>query len=325
MTERDQMSLYEAFVSAKVGRNEMLEGLVRGVKWYRFEKLLNRLEPEGSGRPPFDPLMMFKALLLQQWYRLSDAEAEEALNDRVSFRRFVGLSLEDASPDHTTICRFRNRLVEAGLAEKLFAEFDQQLDARGLVLKRGTMIDASLVETPYRPASADGEREAVGRDAALTARKGKPGTTYGYKMHAGADADSRLIRSVAMTPANVNETVPADDLVRGDEKAVYADKAYAKRARRLDLAKRGIKARIMHKSWGGGPALRPSQVRHNKLISKTRAQVEGVFATLKRWFGFDTVRYIGLKKNAAHLQVVATAYNMARAWRLQPGYRETCA
>lgn len=325
MTQRDQMSLYDAFVSPKVGRNDMLDGLSSGVKWYRFEKILVRLEPEGAGRPPFDPLMMFKVLLLQQWYRLSDAELEEALNDRVSFRRFVGLSLEDPSPDHTTVCRFRNRLVEAGLAEKLFAEFDRQLEARGLILKRGTMIDASLVETPFRPGSADGAREAVDKDAALTARKGKRGTSYGYKMHAGVDADSRLIRSATMTPANVNETVAADALVRGDEKAVYADKAYSKRERRKALQQRGIKARIMHKSWGGGPALRPSQVRHNKLISKTRAQVEGVFATLKRWFGFDRVRYVGLGKNAAHLLVVALAYNMTRAWRIESTRREICA
>ena len=113
MAERDQLSLSEALMSPAVGRNEALERLAREVKWYRFEKLLGRLKPEGAGRPPFDPLLMFKALLLQQWYRLSDAELEEALNDRMSFRRFLGLSLEDASPDHTTLCRFRNRLAEA--------------------------------------------------------------------------------------------------------------------------------------------------------------------------------------------------------------------
>ena len=131
MSERDQLSLSEALMSPAVGRNEALERLARDVKWYRFEKLLGRLKPEGAGRPPFDPLLMFKALLLQQWYHLSDAELEEALNDRMSFRRFLGLSLEDASPDHTTLCRFRNRLAEARLAEKLFAEFERQLERHG--------------------------------------------------------------------------------------------------------------------------------------------------------------------------------------------------
>jgi transposase, IS5 family len=259
---------------------------------------------------------MLKALLLQQWYRLSDAELEEALNDRVSFRRFLGLSLEDAAPDHTTLCRFRNRLAEQGLAEKLFGEFEKQLDQRGLLLKRGTMIDASLVETPHRPASEDGERRAVDADAALTARKGQRGTHYGYKMHAGVDQSSRLIRSLKLTPANVNDTVPADELVCGDEQAVYADKAYAKRARRAWLVSLGIKPRIMHKSWGGGPKLRPSQKRHNALIGKIRAEVEGVFATLKRWMGFTQVRYRGLAKNAAHLNLLALAYNMNRSLKL---------
>ena len=115
MADRDQLSLAEALVSTKVGRNETLDQLIKDVKWYRFEKLLSRLKPEGAGRPPYDPLLMLKALLLQQWYRLSDAALEEALNDRVSFRRFLGLSLEDAAPDYTTLCRFRIRLTEEGL------------------------------------------------------------------------------------------------------------------------------------------------------------------------------------------------------------------
>ena len=316
MAERDQLSLAEALVSHKVGRNETLDQLIRDVKWYRFEKLLARLKPEGAGRPPYDPLLMLRALLLQQWYGLSDAELEEALNDRVSFRRFLGLSLEDAAPDHTTLCRFRNRLVDEGLADKLFGEFEKQLDQRGLLLKRGTMIDASLVATPHRPGSADGERAAVDPDAELTARKGRRGTHYGYKMHAGVDQGTRLIRRLTLTPANINDTMRADELVCGDEQAVYADKGYAKRARNAWLKSLGIKPRIMHKSWGGGPKIRASQKRHNTLISKIRAEVEGVFATLKRWLGFDRVRYRGLARNTAHLHLVALAYNMRRSLKL---------
>jgi len=311
-----QLGFGDGWVSAKVGQNAMLERLGREVKWYRFEKLLVRLVPDGAGRPPFDPLLMLKALLLQQWYRLSDAELEEAINDRVSFRKFLGLSLEAASPDHTTLCRFRNRLAAAGLSDKLFSEFERQLDGRGLLLKHGTMIDASLIETPYRPGSADGERPPVDPDAALTARKGKPGTHYGYKLHAGVDGTSRLIRRLELTPANVNDTVMAEALVCGDEAAVYADKGYAKRARSQSLTMQGIKPRIMHKSWGGGPPLSRWQHRHNALIAPIRAEVEGVFATLKRWLGLSKVRYRGLAKNLSHFTLAATAYNMKRSLKL---------
>ena len=311
-----QLGFGDGWISPKVGQNAVLERLGREVKWYRFEKLLGRLVAEGAGRPPFDPLLMLKALLLQQWYRLSDAELEEAINDRVSFRKFLGLSLEGASPDHTTLCRFRNRLIAAGLADKLLGEFERQLEGRGLLLKQGTMIDASLIETPHRPGSADGERPPVDTDAAMTARKGKPGTHYGYKLHAGVDRSSRLIRRLALTPANVNDTVMADALVCGDEAAVYADKAYAKRARSAWLKRQGIKPRIMHKSWGGGPPLSRWQRRHNALIAPIRAEVEGVFATLKRWLGLDRVRYRGLDKNAGHVTIAAIAYNMKRSLKL---------
>jgi transposase, IS5 family len=319
MADRHQLSLSEALIAPQVGRNDVLERISDQVKWYRFEKLLARLKPENAGRPPFDPLVMFKALLLQQWYRLSDAELEEALNDRLSFRRFLGLSLEDAAPDHTTICRFRNRLVEAQLTEKLFGEFERQLESRGLLLKRGSMIDATLVETAHRPPGKTSAGETVppvDPDAALTARKGQRGTHYGYKAHAGVDLGTLLIRRTILTPANVNETVVADDLVCRDEAAVYADKAYAKRERRRWLRELGIKDRIMHKTWGGGPPLRASEKRHNTLIAAVRASIEGVIATLKRWMGFDRVRYVGLVKNNAHLHLVALAYNMRRALKL---------
>jgi IS5 family transposase len=311
-----QLGFGDGWVSPMLGQNAVLERLAREVKWERFEPVLARLRPEGTGRPPFEPLMMLKALLLQQWYRLSDAALEEAINDRVSFRKFVGLSLEVASPDHSTLCRFRNRLAEAGLAAELFGEFERQLEGRGLLVKQGTMIDASLIETPHRPGSADASRPAADPDAALTARKGRRGTYYGYKLHAGVDRTSRLIRRVRLTPANVNETVVADQLVCGDEAAVYADKAYAKRARSAWLRAQGIKPRIMHKSWGGGPPLNRWQQRHNALIAPIRAEVEGVFATLKRWLGLGSVRYRGLFRNHSHIHLAAIAYNMKRSLKL---------
>ena len=312
--DRDQLSLVDALMSRKVGRNERLDRIAAAVKWYRFEKLLRRAKAaDGPGRPPWDGLLMLKALLLQQWYGLSDLETEEALNDRVSFRRFCGLSFEDAAPDHTTICRFRNWLAAAGLAEKIFAEFDRQLEAAGLVLKRGTMVDATLVEAARTRPPKGGEEEAGDPDAAFAKREGKPHAAYGYKAHVGVDEGTLLIRAARLTPANVNETTVADELIRFDECAVYADKAYATHARRALLKSCGIKDRIMHKTWGGGPIVTRWQHRHNDLIAVVRGRVETVFATLKRRMAYRQVRYVGLAKNAAHFLILALAYNMRRA------------
>ena len=227
---RDQRSFVEAFACVKLGRNHRLDQVTALVRWSRFEKRLCKLEPDGAGRPPFDPLVMFKALLLQQWYGLSDAQLEEALNDRVSFRRFLGLALDADAPDHTTICRFRNRLVAAGLMGRLFAEFDRQMEERGLVLKHGTMVDATLVEAACGRPPRGAEEDAPDQDARFAKREGQPGSTYGYKAHVGVDQGTRLIRSALLTPANINETSVADALIRGDERAVYGDKAYATKA-----------------------------------------------------------------------------------------------
>jgi IS5 family transposase len=307
---RDQLGFLGAFASEKLGRNERLDRIGAMVKWYRFEKLLRKLEPEGAGRPPFDPL--FKAVLLAQLYDLSDAGLEEALNDRVSFRRFLGLVLEADAPDHTTICRFRNRLVEAGLTEKLFAEFGRQLEQSGLILKRGTMIDATLVEAATaRP--RDKDAEGADADARFAKKEGKSGSVYGYKAHVGVDKDSELIRSALLTPANVNETTVAEQLISFDEGAVYADKAYAKAERRQMLKQAGIEDGIMHKSWGGGPPLSQWQRWRNRCLAPIRARVETVFAVLKQHLGYRRVRYIGLIKNQTQLLLLALAYNMRRA------------
>lgn len=316
---RAQLGFLGAFAPANFGRNERLDRMDEVAKWYRFEKLLKKLTPEGPGRPPYEPLVMFKALLLANLYDLSDAELEQQLNDRISFRRFVGLPLDAVMPDHTTLCRFRNRLRQSGLLEKLFAEFNRQLENNGLILKRGTLIDATLIEAasarPRHDDSDDDDEEGRGGDpdARFVKRAGKPGSVYGYKAHIATDQDSQLIRKAEMTAANVNDTVVADRLICFDEKAVYADKAYSSRARRALLRAAGIRDRIMHKSWGGGPKLTRWQLLRNKLISPIRSRVETTFAIFKRHMGFRRGRYIGLAKNQAHLLFVALAYNLRRA------------
>lgn len=308
---RGQLGFLGAFAPANFGRNNRLDRIAEVLKPYRFEKLLKKLEPEGAGRPPYDPAVMFRALLLAQLYDLSDAALKEALNDRVSFRRFVGLPLEAAMPDHTTLCRFRNRLIEAGLLDRLFAEFGKQLEAHGTILKRGTMVDATLVEAAAARPKQNGE--ATDPDAAFAKKEGKPGSVYGYKVHVGVDRGSELIRKAVMTPANVNETVVAEQLISFDEQAVYGDKGYAKAERREMLKAAGIEDGIMHKSWGGGPKLTAWQRLRNRQIAAIRCRVETVFAIFKKHMGYRRVRYIGLIKNQAQLLLLAFAYNLRRA------------
>jgi len=308
-----QFSFVEALLPEGLGKSGRLDRLGDLVRWYRFEKLLGRLRQEGPGRPGYRPLLMFKALLLQSLYGLSDAELEEALGDRLSFRRFVGLSLEDATPDHTTLCRFRLRLIDEGLLEKLFAELDRQLEQAGVVLKRGTMLDATLIETgAASPPRGDGEEEPIDPEAAFAKRSGKPGFTYGYKAHVGVDEGSGLIRSVLTTPANINDTVPADGLIRGDERAVWGDAAYHTHAREAGLKAKGVKPRLMRRPNKHHPKLPPRLALYNQLIARKRSAVETTFATLKRRMGLTQIRYIGLTKAKAQVILAAMAFNLRR-------------
>jgi IS5 family transposase len=305
-----QLSLAEAFLGSKLaGGSSPLDRLSGLVKWYRFEKLLVALRDGGPGRAAWPPLVLFKALLLQSLYGLSDRELEEALGDRLSFRRFVGLGLEESIPDHTVLSRFRNLLVGEGLMEKLFGELDRQLEKAGVILKRGTMLDATLIDAVSAPPTP--ERVSKDADARITARKGKGGLTFGYKAHVGVDEGSGLIRTVITTPANVNDTVPADRLICGDEKTVWADAAYDTHARRARLKAEGKKVRIARRP-NKHHAL-PARLKHyNRLIARRRAAVETTFATLKNRMRLTTIRYVGLAKAAGQVTMAAIAFNMRR-------------
>ena len=145
-----QRGFAEAFLPLGFGRNARLERIAGVLDWEPIERLVRQLRPGGTGRPPYRALAIFKALLLQQWYGLSDPGLEESLSDRVSFRRFCGLSLEEATPDETTLCRFRLALADKALGDALFAEVSRQLDASGYLVKAGTLIDASLVQAAVK-------------------------------------------------------------------------------------------------------------------------------------------------------------------------------
>ena len=310
-----QLGFGEVGLWRRVGSGA-LERVSALVDWDGFEGALSGLREDGPGRPGYRPLLLFKALLLQAWFGLSDAELEFRLGDSLAFGRFVGLSLDDDVPDHTTLCRFRNRLVRERLLERLFAELDGQLEGAGVILKQGTMLDATLIETQAAGRRGPGETR-VDPDAAYARRSGKPGSTHGYKAHVGVDQGSGLIRAILTTPANVNDTTPADALIRGDEKAVLADAAYHTHARQAALKARGIKPRLMRRANRHHPQLPPRLARLNRLIARRRAAVETTFATWKRRMGLTGIRYLGLTKASGQMLMVAMAFNLRR-WAALP-------
>lgn len=326
MSERltGQLSLADRMVADVARGNATLERLEGLVDWGPVKQLLSPLRGGPMGAPGYPALALFKALLLQRWYDLSDPQLEDALADRLSFRRFVGFSVTETMPDHSTLWRFREALGKSGLAQRAFAEITRQIEASGFVLKRGTLIDASLIPAAVNPPAppteplppqADGRpasklvKSELDPDAAWTKQEGQ--RHFGYKAHLAMDQDSRIIRRAILTPANVNESVAADALICGDEATVYADKAYDSHARRAWLKQLGIRDGIMRKAnrWHG---LRQSAVRRNALISRWRAPIEPLFALLKHRYGFVRARYRGSTRNCTALQLAALAINLRR-------------
>ena len=295
-----------------LGSNHQLERINDAVDWGRFNRLVEGVYSASEGRPSYPPLTMVKVLLLEQWYNLSDPQMEEALGDRISFRRFVGLGLQDDTPDHSTISRFRGILTEKRLVERLMKELSRQLEERGMVVKGGTLMDATLVESQGRRVVR--KEEATDRDAAWTRKCGR--YHYGYKVHIGVDKESGLIRKAVMTAANVNDTEVADELISGDEKAVYADRAYDTHERRQRLKSMGIEDGIMKRGNKHHPEVSEGDKERNELISKVRARVEKVFGTLKRTYRYSRVRYIGLERNTTEMWLKCMAYNLRRADRI---------
>jgi IS5 family transposase len=309
-----QLSLADALVEGRLGSNEKLARIDALIDWLRLDGLLTGLRSGETGRPPYPPLAMLKALYLQALYDLSDPGLEEALLDRLSFRRFCGFALDERTPDETTICRFRLAAARAGVLETCLAEVNRQLDARGLMLKKGTLMDASIVTATHKPPRRDaGMGAAHPREpgADWTSKNGK--SYFGYKMHVGVDEGSGLIRKAAFTLARTPDNDMAEALVSGDEAAVYADRIYESKARRAALKARGIKDRIMHRRHKYMPVLpRWMQIR-NRLISRHRAPVESVFSAMKRIYGKARTRCHSLTANAADFLAFATVFNLRRA------------
>ena len=309
--ELGQLSLADGLVEGGAGRNRQLERIAALVDWAAFERLLGDVYAAPVGRPSYGPVLLLKCLLLQQWYRLSDPGLEETLSDRLSFRRFVGLALADPVPDHSTLSRFRSELTRRGLAETLLAELNRQLDAQGLMVRAGTLIDASLVAAdcrrPHKGTPIDGRSDT---DASWNAMPEQP--LFGYKMHLAVDQGSGLVRRALLTPGHVSDKAPFLDLVQGDEQTVYADRGYDGWWYRQELARRGIADGIMAGNYRQRRLDAAGRAR-NRAIGIIRAPVERTFALLKRWYGYARVRYRSLVRNTLQLQLLALALNLRRA------------
>lgn len=304
-----QLSLADGLVS---GRSGALDRIGVFVDWGALDRLMESIHAAPVGRPGYGPLVLLRCVLLQQWYGLSDPGLEEALGDRLSFRRFVGLSLSDPVPDHSTLSRFRKVLVDEGLGERLLAEINSQLEAKGLVLKRGTLVDATLVEAnARRPRKGEPRETRSDRDANWNAMPKGGGPHYGYKAHVAVDEGSGLVRQAILTPANVSDRTPAPRLIQGDEQAFYADKGYDGWWLSARLAERGIADGIMRANYPRRP-LGARDIARNRAIGRVRSQVERTFAVLKQWYGYTRVRYRSLARNALQLHLLCVAMNLRR-------------
>jgi len=301
-----------AALRARGERRDKLSEISGVLDWRRFEAVLGGIYKARRGEPPYPPLVMFKVLLLQRWYGLSDPEMEDALADRVSFRAFAGLSLDDATPDHSTIWRFREQLAKRGLMERLIAELMLQLDGRGVVLKQGTLIDATLVQAAARrPRMGAGKTSPVDPDARFGSNNERQRFQFGYKLHVAMDRGSDLVRGADVTPANIQEIDLATELVQGDELAVYADRGYDARRLHDHLAAAGIANGVMRRNRTNRP-LSEDEIARNHRLSLRRRPVEKLFGTLKRSYGLARVPYFNQARNAVALLMACFAYNLRR-------------
>ncbi len=298
------------------GRPDDLAKLGAVIDWQPFARLLAGVNAAAKGEASYPPLMMFKVLLLQRWYTLSDPEMEAALWDRVSFMRFVGLSLSDETPDHSTIWRFRQKLEQGGLAEQLFAELMRQLDARGLVVKQGTLIDASIISSAARRPKMDaGKISPVDPDARFGATNERRRFVFGYKLHVAVDQGSSLIRHLLLTSANVQDVSVASALLPVQAGMVYGDRAYDSAALRADLVAQGFADGLMRRARKGQP-LSAAEIEHNHALSLVRRTVEKVFGTVKRSYGFARMPYFNAARNHVAAILACFSFNLRRSLRL---------
>ena len=319
-------------------KKDLLVRLNNIVPWEAFrptlEKIHDKPRKSNAGRKAIDAVVLFKLLVLQQLYNISDEELEYQVSDRLSFMQFMGFSLADEVPDATTVWLFRKQLSEQGLIEILFEQFDGYLIEQGYAAKGGQIVDATLIPVPKQHNSdKDNEQLKRGempqawqdkpqrlaqkdRDARWTKKGGK--SHFGYKNHIGIDAEYGLIRRYQVTDASVHDSQELGNLLDDDNEAdsLWADSAYRSEAIEAVLALMGFDSQIHERAYRNH-LLSDEQKQSNRTKSKTRAKVEHVFGTWTMQMGGKLVRAIGMMRVKAQLGLKNLTYNLMRYTFLQ--------
>ena len=291
----------------KTRRAMFLEEMEQVVPWGKLCALIEPHYPKpGKGRRPKELEQMLRIYFLQQWFNLADPAVEEALYDSATLRQFAGIDLGgEPVPDETTVCKFRHLLEEHHLGEPILGTVNLHLEAQGVRITRGTIVDATLIHAPSSTKNRDQSRDPEMHQA----KKGK-NWYFGMKAHVGVDSKSKIIHTAVATAANVSDVAMLPDLLHGEETRVWGDGAYqgqtevirecAPRARDFTQRRCRYQDQIVDEvAWA-----------KNRTKSKVRAKVEHVFQVMKLQFGFVKVRYRGLKKNAQRLFVTCALVNL---------------
>lgn len=277
-----------------------------------WQRLMARIEPHypkaGRGRQPLGLEKMLRIYFVQQWFDLSDPGAEDAIYDSESIRRFVGVELgEDRVPDETTILRFRRLLEDHDLTEAIFDEIRELLEEKRLLLKTGTIVDATIIHAPSSTKNATGRRDPEMKQG----RKGKT-WYFGMKVHTGTDKQG-LTHTLRVTDAGAADIKQMPELLHGEERELYGDQAYWKEADREDFEARGVRYRVNRRPTSQRP-LNDRWKQINRSRSRVRARGEHGYHVVKRLWGFNKVRYRGLAKNRAR---ALTAFALANLYMVR--------
>lgn len=297
-------------------RERFLAEMNAVIPWARLVALIGPHYPKaGNGRRPMPLEQMLRVYFMQQWFNLSDPQAEDALYDIEPMRRFAGVELaEDTVPDETTILRFRHLLEEHKLTEAIFADVRDLLEKRGLLLKSGTIVDATIINAPSSTKNAEKER-----DPEMHQTKKNKQWYFGMKVHVGASKRG-LVHSVATGPANEADITRLDDLLHGEETELYGDQAYWSEDHRQQCKHAGIRYRVNRRAKPGRK-LTKHEKSINRSRSRSRAFGEFPFHVVKQLWGFAKVRYRGIYKNTVRALTMFALANLylVRRRLLPPG------